>query len=456
MSKTGGRKGDSFLSPTLQREQIAAVARREGLEVVEIIQEQDVSGRNARRPGWNRAIEIVERGEADGIAVWNLSRFSRSVKDALTALDRIEAAGGRVWSSTEDFGDGPSGRMVRTILLAVAENESERVKAGFAAATASAIQRGAYLAGTIPIGYRRGPDKRLVLDPDTAPVVLGVFERRVKGWSWVRLARWLAEQGHPRTESGVKSIVRNVAYLGQARYGDLVKEHAHEAIVPRGLWQKCQEKQKPSARSGRLTQRYLLQGIATCASCGRVMYLSGGNRPKDAAHYICHRLECGEHAYARAEQLDAFVLNTIEERLTGVDYDGVRTSEGASEEAWRAATWVARPGGDDADVEKAEDALEEARAELDSFLADTKLRSIVGPDKHAEAAANYVAVVNKADADLAEARERSTGSYELVGRLWLTEWGWAERREWLERMLKAAVVSRGREPLSERCEVELR
>ena len=186
------------------------------------------------------------------------------------------------------------------------------------------------------------------------------------------------------------------------------------------------------------------------------MYLSGGNRPKDAAHYICRRLECGEHAYARAEQLDAFVLNTIEERLTGVDYDGVRTSEGASEEAWRAATWVARPGGDDADVEKAEDALEEARAELDSFLADTKLRSIVGPDKHAEAAANYVAVVNKAEADLAEARERGTGSYELVGRLWLTEWGWAERREWLERMLKAVVVSRGREPLSQRCEVELR
>ena len=33
------------------------------------------------------------------------------------------------------------------------------------------------------------------------------------------------------------------------------------------------------------------------------------------------------------------------------------------------------------------------------------------------------------------------------------EWGWAERREWLERMLKAVVVSRGRELLSERVEV---
>ena len=34
VSRIGGREGDSFLSPTLQREQIAAVALREGLEVV--------------------------------------------------------------------------------------------------------------------------------------------------------------------------------------------------------------------------------------------------------------------------------------------------------------------------------------------------------------------------------------------------------------------------------------
>jgi len=258
------------------------------------------------------------------------------------------------------------------------------------------------------------------------------------------------------SESGVRGLVSNPAYLGRARYGGAVHENAHEPIVPRSLWKRCQEKRRPSARSGLLTQRYLLQGIATCASCGRVMYLSGGRRTKDYAHYICRRLECEEHAYARAGQLDAFVLNRIEELLTGRDYDGVRTGPGVSEEAWRAATYVARPGADDAEVAEAETALEEARADLDSFLADTNLRRILGPDKHAEAASNYVAVVSKCEADLAEARERTAGSWELVGRLWLQEWGWAERREWLERMVRSVVVSKGREPLSRRIQVELR
>ena len=134
----------------------------------------------------------------------------------------------------------------------------------------------------------------------------------------------------------------------------------------------------------------------------------------------------------------------------------MRTGPGVGEEAWRAAEYVARPGADDAEVAEAEIALEEARAELDSFLADTNLRRILGPDKHAEAASNYVAVVSRCEADLAEARERSAGSWELVGRLWLQEWGWAERREWLERMVRSVVVSRGREPLSRRVQVELR
>jgi DNA invertase Pin-like site-specific DNA recombinase len=52
VSRVGGREGDSFISPQLQREQIEAVARREGLEVAEVIEELDASGGDASRPGW--------------------------------------------------------------------------------------------------------------------------------------------------------------------------------------------------------------------------------------------------------------------------------------------------------------------------------------------------------------------------------------------------------------------
>jgi DNA invertase Pin-like site-specific DNA recombinase len=457
VSKLGGRGGDSFLSPQLQREEIERAAGREGLEIVDVLEEIDVSGRaGKKRPLWDRAIAAVERGDVSAIIVYNISRASRSVQDFLRADERVRAANGRLVSAQENLSDDPSGVMTRNILLAIAQGESDRARATFAASASSAVERGMHHAGTVPLGYRRNADRKLEPDPDAAPVVVGVFERRAKGWSWVRLARWLAEQGHPMSESGVRGLVRNRAYLGEARYGDTVKKDAHRAIIPRASWQRCQAPGRKSARSGRLTERYLLQGLATCSSCGRVMYLSGGKRHgKDYEHYICRRLECGDHAYARAAALDAYVLNFIEEAATGLDYDGIRTGPG-DDAAWRAATFVPRPGGDDAEISEADAALADARDDLDSFLADTNLRRILGPDKHAEAAANYVAVVNKAESDLAEARERSTGSWELVGQLWLHEWGWAERREWLERMIRSVAVTRGRGPMSGRVEVELR
>ena len=80
VSRVGGRGGDSFLSPDLQREEIARAAAREGLEVAEIIEELDASGGDSKRPGWNRALEMVERGEATAVVVYNISRASRSVE----------------------------------------------------------------------------------------------------------------------------------------------------------------------------------------------------------------------------------------------------------------------------------------------------------------------------------------------------------------------------------------
>lgn len=438
VSRVGGRQGDSFISPALQREQIEAVARREGLTVVEVIEELDASGGDATRPGWNRAIEMVERGEVAGIAVWNLSRFSRSVKDALTALERIEGSGGKVYSATEQWDDSSSGRFTRNVLLSVAQIERDRAAEGFRAAKAKAIERGIHM--RVPFGYVRDADRRLVPDPDGAPLVQGAFERKSRGEAVSAIARWLREQGAPvTTATGVRHMLGNRAYRGEAHAGDLVKEDAHPALVTEALWRRCQTKGVRSQRTGRLAGRYLLGGIATCASCGRGLRLSSGGR-KGRAFYYCRGHDCSERGYAGAQELDDLVLDLAFEPLR----------EGGLE-----AQWVAVPGGGEGAAE-AERAAEDAREDLDSYLGDVRLRGVIGPDRFADGASDRVAILNKAEADLAEAREASSGSAEVFGRLWAVEWGHAEKCEWLARAVRAVVVSKGRAPLSSRVEVTLR
>jgi DNA invertase Pin-like site-specific DNA recombinase len=458
VSRVGGRedddKKDRFISPALQRESVERLAEREGLRVVEWVEELDASGGDATRPGWNGAIEAVEAGRVQGIAVWNLSRFSRSLKDATSALERIERAGGRVYSATEQWGDGAMGRFTRDLYVNLAQMERERAAEGFRAAGRSAAERGIHVAGRVPLGYRRGPDRRLEPDPETVPIVQGVFERKARGWSHEALARWVHEQGvEGFSSTGVRWMLSNRVYLGEARGGGAVVEGAHPALVSRALFARCQGRGVQSQRAGRLAGRYLLQGVARCAGCGRGLRLSTSG--KGRAFYRCRTTGCAARGYAGADALDAYVLNSIEEQLTGLNYDGERVGPGVSDEAHRAATLVPTLG-DEAEVEEARLALEEARAELDEWLNDTELRRAVGPAKHTEAAASYAAVVAKCEADLEAARARHTGGWGLVGRLWNTEWGHAERREWVARVVREVIVSKGREPLSERVEVELR
>src|SRR5436309_2703997 len=90
VSRVNGREGDSFISPTVQRERIEAQALASGNTVVDWQQDLDQPGTKYERPGFQAALEAVERGEADGIAVAALDRFARSVPDAAVALRRLE------------------------------------------------------------------------------------------------------------------------------------------------------------------------------------------------------------------------------------------------------------------------------------------------------------------------------------------------------------------------------
>jgi DNA invertase Pin-like site-specific DNA recombinase len=227
------------LSPDLQEAAIEQECRRSGLTIIETYHELDASGGDASRKLWNLAIERIERGDAKGLVVWNLTRFSRSLSDALKAIERIEAAGGRLYSASGEGGDdSPTGRMTRNLFLSIAEMERERLADGFSAAQERAIARGQHFASRTPVGYLRGEDRILVPDPVMAPVVVTLFERRARGESWAKLARWfIGAGGSPKTNaSAVRNITRNRAYLGEARHGPKVNRKAHEPIVSRKLF----------------------------------------------------------------------------------------------------------------------------------------------------------------------------------------------------------------------------
>ncbi|MBF0335641.1 MAG: recombinase family protein [Alphaproteobacteria bacterium] len=95
------------------------------------------SGGRWDRPELQRLLDHLRPG--DVVMVWKLDRLSRSLKDLLLILERIEQAGAGFRSLTEAVDTtGPAGRMMMQMLGACAEFERamirERTRAGLEAA----------------------------------------------------------------------------------------------------------------------------------------------------------------------------------------------------------------------------------------------------------------------------------------------------------------------------------
>ena len=94
---------------------------------------REASGGRWDRPQLQRLLDHLREG--DVVVVWKLDRLSRSLKDLLHILEKIDAAGANFRSLTEAIDtSGPAGRMMMQMLGCFAEFERamvrERTRAG--------------------------------------------------------------------------------------------------------------------------------------------------------------------------------------------------------------------------------------------------------------------------------------------------------------------------------------
>jgi DNA invertase Pin-like site-specific DNA recombinase len=121
--------------PTMQTRELREYAERRGWTIAGEYVDTGVSGRKEKRLELDRLMADAHRRRFDVVAVWKFDRFARSVSHLLRALDTFRVLGIEFVSLSESLDTAtPAGRMVFTVLGAVAELERslivERVKAG--------------------------------------------------------------------------------------------------------------------------------------------------------------------------------------------------------------------------------------------------------------------------------------------------------------------------------------
>jgi DNA invertase Pin-like site-specific DNA recombinase len=142
------------LSTDSQRRTIAEYCDSHGMTLIDVEEERGRSafknGGRQRRPGLDRALELIENGGADVLIVWRLDRFVRSGAHFAKVWERLEAADGDFVSVAEQFDTTTAmGRAMLRIAVVFAELESD-----IKSERISEWHRERDLAGAPPVGPR--------------------------------------------------------------------------------------------------------------------------------------------------------------------------------------------------------------------------------------------------------------------------------------------------------------
>lgn len=161
------------------------------------------SGDSMKRPGFERLQYAIDKGRVEAVVVFKLDRLSRKLTDGIRVLCDWCERGIRVVSVTQqlDF-SGTVGKLVASVLFAVAEMEQETRRERQAAGIAVAKAEGKYKGGRNR-GWRKADVGRAreLRDKGLSCSEIGT----VLGVSKMAVSRYL-RQDHDEAESVLRSL----------------------------------------------------------------------------------------------------------------------------------------------------------------------------------------------------------------------------------------------------------
>lgn len=217
------------LSLDAQRVRIEAHALAHGCELVSTESDQGVSGKvpPRERDGLRRALLLVESGKADGIVFLKLDRLSRSVADILRLADTARRRGWHLVSVQESIDSSTaSGKMILTVLAALAEMEREQISERTRVGMEQLAREGRGRSSILPLGFRvhgapnsttlrAGDQRKLVEHRGEQAILRRMLALQASGLGARRIAKALNHSGianprtgHPWHPSTVATLLR--------------------------------------------------------------------------------------------------------------------------------------------------------------------------------------------------------------------------------------------------------
>jgi site-specific DNA recombinase len=319
-----GRGGDDFHSPDVQASAMRRVAV--GMKEVAVVEDIDRTGRHFAREGIEQIRRMALARQMDALAVYDVSRLGRNVRESLTFLAWLADQGVTILSACEQVDTStPAGRLMLTNMLAIAEYRSDEIGRGWSAAIARRAEQGRHHGR--PLGYTR-EGKRLIPDPMLGPVIAKAWRDYSAGVPIGEITRNVAAaRGKAMIAANVKVLFRRPVYLGHATAaGQVVARDAHEPLVDQDTWDRVQLR---LARDSKTPARHLevtwaLVGLAYCPHGHRLQRQPHRASSGELVNRLCCGMGPSRGVAGGCEGIGFPVMRLVEEKVLADVRDYIR------------------------------------------------------------------------------------------------------------------------------------
>lgn len=277
-----------------QRERLIAYCKAQDWLIADIYVDGGYTGSNLNRPGIQKLMSETEK--FDVVLVYKLDRLSRSQRDTLYLIEEIFRPNKVDFVSMQESFDtsSPFGKAMIGLLAVFAQLEREQIKErtwmGRVARAKTGLHHGG---GNIPIGYDY-EDGKLIVNPYEAEQVRKIYGWYLSGASLKAITDKLQDAGYTNkyssynSWSSVRNILENETYIGRLHFGDVVVDHAHEAIITEEQFDAAQilrGKRREQFGSHAFQSKHVLTGLLFCGHCGGRYYLRNTGK---YSYYACY------------------------------------------------------------------------------------------------------------------------------------------------------------------------
>lgn len=280
-----------------------------GIDDYEVFSDAGYSGKNTRRPDYQKMMNRIENGDFSHLLVWKIDRISRNLLDFTEMYEDLKEYDVTFVSQNEQFDTSTAmGEAMLKIILVFAELERNLASERVTSIMINRAQKGLWNGAPTPLGYDYDEDtQKLTINEEEAERIEFIFDQYEKRGSTSDVKHQLEETGI-KTKAGnsswttktISQILRNPIYKGYYRYNYkesgrgkikdeeewVMVEDAFPAIVSEKQFDKVNkmlDENYKGQRSKRQSSNHthVFSGIMECPLCDKTFVASPG-RERDS------------------------------------------------------------------------------------------------------------------------------------------------------------------------------